>query len=235
MQRIGSERLERYLRNDRILWLLREETRPGDDELTSQRWLLQTPAKRLVYDMLYGDLLDNAGGRVLDVGGGLSALTRRLAARHRYALVDLMAHDPPERVAAWRSTLGDAAIHNCDWWACDAAGPYDVVIANDLFPNVDQRLALFLEWALPRAREVRLCLTYYNHPKFYLTRRLDGEEVLCVLAWDGRQTAATLAPFRERIAMPDFAEFERVDDWVFDNRRQIVVATLRGNAADDRD
>lgn len=231
MQRIGRELLEEYCRDDRIARLLASETRPEDGALKSQLWLSQTPPRRLIYELLYGDLLDGAGRHILDVGGGLSALTRRLALRHRYQLVDLMVHDPPERVAAFRNSLGDAIIHDRDWWECSFAGPYDVVVANDLFPNADQRLSLFLERVLPIAREVRLSLTYHNTPRFYMTKRLDAEEVLCLLAWDGRQTAAALAPFRDRIAMPDFAQFDCLDDCVFDNRRQVVVATLRGDAA----
>lgn len=232
MQRVGGGLLERYCRDDRIANLLSAEARVGDEDLTCQRWLVQSPAKRLIYDMLYGDLLAGAQRRVLDVGGGLSALTRRLASRHRYELVDLLAHDPPES-AAHLLAPGAGVFHCRDWLECNLDGPYDVVVANDLFPNVDQRLALFLEWALPIAREVRLSLTYYNYPKFYLTRRVDADEVLCLLAWDGKQTAAVLAPFRERIAMPDFAQFDRRDDWAFDNRRQVVVMSMRGNVLDD--
>jgi hypothetical protein len=232
MRRIGRELLEQYRRDDRIVRLLASDSLAVDEALTSQRWLRETPAKRLIYDLLYGDLLDGAGRHILDVGGGLSALTRRLASRHRYELVDLMAHDPPERLAALRASLGSAVIHDRDWWECRFAGPYDVVVANDLFPNADQRLGLFLERVLPIAREVRLSLTFYNNPRFYVTKRVDADEIFCVLAWDGRQTAAALAPFRDRIAMPDFGAFDCNEDWVFDNRRQVVVATLQGDAAE---
>ena len=233
IRRIGQDLVEEYCHDDRIARLLAAESRLGDEELTSQRWLLETPAKRLVYDMLYGDLLDGEGRRVLDVGGGLSALTRRLDARHRYELVDLMAHEPRERVAAFRASLNGATIHDRDWWECTFAGPYDVVVANDIFPNVDQRLALFLERVLPMTSEVRLSLTYYNEPRFYLTKRLDAEEVLCLSAWDGDLTRAALSEFAERIEGLDWTHFDHTDDSVFDNGRQVVVLRLRGDLADD--
>jgi hypothetical protein len=232
MQRIGRELLDRYCRDDRVARLLAAETRPGDDELTIQRWLLQTPAKRLICELLYGDLLDGTGRHILDIGGGLSALTRRLALRHRYELVDLMVHDLPERVAAFRNFLGGTVIHDRDWWECNFLGPFDIVIANDLFPNVDQRLGLFLERLLPIAHEVRLSLTFYNQPRFYAAQRIGAEEILHVLAWDGQQTAAALARFRDRIAVPDFTQFDCMTDSVLANGRQVVVLSLRGDAGD---
>jgi hypothetical protein len=119
-----------------------------------------------------------------------------------------------------------------DWWRCDFIDRYDLVIANDLFPNADQRLQLFIERALPIARVLRLSLTYYNRPRFYLTKRMDADEILCLLAWDGKQTANALVPFRDRIVLPDFAQFDEIDDSVFDNGRQVAVVTLRGDAFD---
>jgi ABC-type polysaccharide/polyol phosphate transport system ATPase subunit len=232
MWRINREALEEYCSDDRIARLLVAESLPGDERLTCQRWLAETPAKRLIYDMLYGDLLGAGGRRVLDVGGGLTALTRRLALRHRYELVDLMAHDPPEVVSGFRASAPSAEFHCCDWWRCDFSGIYDVVIANDLFPNADQRLVPFLERVLPVAREVRLSLTYYNDPRFYLTKRLDAEEVLCLLAWDGRQTASALAPFGDRVEVFDQTYFASTGDSVFANGRQVVVLCLRGDRAD---
>jgi hypothetical protein len=231
MQRISREALEHYCRDDRIARLLAAESRPGDEDLTSQRWLRQTPAKRLIFDMLYGDLLDGAGRHVLDVGGGLSALTRRLAARHRYELVELLAHDPLD--ADLHGFAAAVTFHHCDWWEHDFVAPFDVIVANDLFPNADQRLSLFLERALPAAKEVRLSLTYYNEPRFYLTRRIDADEILCLLAWDGRQTAATLAPYAKRITAPDWHDFDCADGSVFDNGRQVVMLSLLGDLADD--
>ena len=233
MRRIDQSLLRVYSRRDRIGRLLADESQPADAGLTVQKWLVATPAKRLIYEMLYGDLLESRGLRILDVGGALNALTRRLACRHRYELVDLMVHDAPAQVAAYRAAAELFSLRIGDWWSCDFSDRYDVVVANDLFPNVDQRLSLFLERMMPIASQIRLSLTYYNRPRFYLTKRVDADEILCMLAWNGVQVADALAPYRDRIAEPDFALFERSDESVFDNGRQVIVMALRGDAARD--
>jgi hypothetical protein len=232
MRQVTSCLLDAYCREDRIARLLIEESQPGDDLLAVQRWLRATPAKRLIYQMIYGDLLDRRGLRVLDVGGALSSLTRRLAAFHRYELIDLMAHDAPQCVASFRASLPRLSLRLADWWNCVLDGSYDLIIANDLFPNVDQRLELFLERMLPLAGEIRLSLTYYNRPRFYMTRRVDGDEMLCILAWSGRQTAEALTPYAERIVFPDFAQFTDSDaPSLFANGRQVSIVALRGDRA----
>jgi hypothetical protein len=232
MRRIVSQLVAKYCLDDRIGRLIAED-QCGDRQLTVQRWLAASPAKRLIAELLYSDLLASEGLRILDVGGGLSTLTRWLAARHDYELVELMVHDPPERVAAFCDSVDKLIVHASDWWSFPLRGPYDLVIANDLFPNADQRLALFLERVLPSAREVRLSLTYYNRPRFYQARRLDAEEILWMLAWDGRQTRTVLAPFANRIEAPDFAQFECLDGSVFENGRQVCVVSLRGDVVHD--
>jgi hypothetical protein len=230
MRRLEAALVEEYLQRDRVAGLLQRESAPGDEELTVQRWLAETPAKRLTVDLLYGDLLEGPPRSVLDVGGGLSALTRLLAARHEYELLDLMAHDQESKIAKFRESLPGLRLHRADWWSAEISGPYDVVVANDLFPNVDQRLALFLDRLLPLAREIRLSLTYYNRPRFYLAKRLDADEILGVLAWDGRQTRAALEPYAARIERACLDELARTDDTVFANGRQVCVLTLRGDA-----
>ena len=221
-----------YALHDRIGRLLATETRPGDEAFVTQRWLRESAPKRLMYDCLYGDLLGEDGPRrgVVDVGGGFSALTRRLLARHDYTLVELNAHDTTAALCGIERSLGRCFWIRGDWWAEADGGPWDLVIANDLFPNVDQRLGMFLDKFLPRAREVRLSLTYYDEPRFYLARRLQGEEVLCVLAWTGEQTRQVLGRHVHRFqggesAIPTAAES------VFPNGRQVLIVRLRGDRA----
>src|SRR5262249_12055581 len=57
---------------------------------TANDWLLRQDWKRALALPLYRDLLgEGPRRRVLEVGGGLSALTLALARRHDYALVEL--------------------------------------------------------------------------------------------------------------------------------------------------
>lgn len=228
MERIDRAALDRYLASDEIAACSVPE--PAGLRFTSQRWLDETPAKRLVFWKLYGDLLASPSGRtVLDVGGGLTALTPALSHNVRYTLVDPLVHETDEALAA-ACRANNFEVARSDWQEWAGAARFDIVIANDLFPNVDQRLELFLSWALPRAGEIRLSLTFHNTPRWYPTLRIGSDERLTVLAFDGARTAAALEPFAARFRgwNPDL--FRGDEGSVFPNGRQVVIATLDGDA-----
>jgi hypothetical protein len=230
MQLVTAEKLDAYLADDEIDHLLSVLSEAGDEALTCQRWLRDTPAKRMICRELYGDLL--AGPyrrRVLDVGGGATALTRRLAEAHDYVLVDVLAHGGLEIAQSLERGLGRNIIAAEDWFDYRPGVPFDVVIANDLFPNVDQRLELFLDRFLPVASTIRLSLTYYNEPRFYRTIRQDSEEQLCMLAWNGAMTRRVIERFRDRIVDADLALFEASSGSVFANGRQVCLVELKGD------
>ena len=225
-------RLADYAASDRIGRLLADETQPGDEAFVSQRWLQESLPKRLMYECIYGDLLGDDGPRrrILDVAGGFCALTRRLLTRHDYTLVEISAHDAATALRAVERSLGRQFWVEGDWWAQAGGRPWDVVIANDLFPNVDQRLAMFLEKFLSLAGEIRLSLTYYDEPRFYFARRVQGEEVLCVLAWTGQQTREVLECYLHRaVAFDGKIPTDAVS--VFPNGRQVLIARLRGDVS----
>lgn len=230
MHRISRRALSAYMRLDRFgCWLDKVEL-PDECELTCQRWLRATPPKRYAADLLYGDLLASEGLTILDIGGGLTSVSRALALRHHVTLIDVMAHDGDERVRRFRQGSPQLDIVTTDWFEAALLGPYDVVIAADIFPNVDQRLELFLERVLPLANELRLSLTVYNQPRFYATRRIGADEILNVLAWNGKVTRAVLQPYQDRIEGPDLAVFDNEDDVVFANGRQVIMLRIRGDA-----
>lgn len=228
MHRIGSRELSEYLCHDRFGRWLDQVERPEERELTCQIWLRSSPAKRYAADLLYSDLLRRRGLAVLDVGGGLTSLSRELVTRHRVTLVDLMAHDSDERVACFHQTASELKLMTQDWFEVEFAGPFDVVVAADIFPNVDQRLELFLERILPVTRELRLSLTVYNQPRFYTTRRVGADEILNMLAWNGRVTQAALEPFSDAIEGVDMKTLHATDDSVFANGRQVIMLRLHG-------
>lgn len=231
IQLVTQERLRNYMLQDTVGVLLERVSLDGDESLTAQRWLSQSPPKRLIYEWLYGDLLTDGARRrrVLDVGGGLLALTRELAKAHDYTLLDLLAHDSPHKAASMERDVGRPLVIQSDWFAYDCPGVYDVVIANDLFPNVDQRLELFLQRFISKAKTIRLSLTFYNLPRFYLARRLDADEVVCMLAWDGPLTRETLKPFVGD-AGPEFCSvFDVAGTSVYPNGRQVCLLELAGH------
>lgn len=222
--------VSRYLADDAIGVLMDACSDKGDEALVCQRWLRDSAPKRLIFERLYGDLLHrDKGCRVLDVGGGVTCLTRMLAARHRYELIELMAHADDSEVERARAQADRPYIHVVDWYDFAPDGEYDIVIANDLFPNVDQRLAMFLDKMLPISREVRLSLTYYPQGRFYMTRRRDGDEIFCMLAWDGDMTARVLGRYVNRIVEPDLGLLVAENRSVYPNGRQVCLAVLKGD------
>lgn len=152
----------------------------------SERWLCESEAKRMIAWAVYEDWLRTWGGLVLDVGAGRSSITLRLGDQHVYTVCEL-----PD-----------------DWTIVDP-GRFDRVIAVDVFPNVDQRLAQFLERF--GGLTMRLVLTTYAD-RSYRARRIDGDEVLTVKAW----TAEDL-----RRVLPDLPEPPRAS--LFPNGRQVCL------------
>jgi hypothetical protein len=228
---VDREMVARYLdAGDPILVALEAAARAGDETFTSQRWLRDSAPKRLLYYDLYGDLL--AGGRrlrVLDVGGGFTSLTRTLLEHHDYRLFDVIAHDDHRDLASLDASLGGFWSPQ-DWFELEDDVDWDIVIANDLFPNVDQRLAHFVERFLPLCRELRLSLTCYDGRRFYTTRRVDADEQLVVVAWDAHQTRRVLEPYTDRID-GDLSELGRGGESVFPNGRLVYLLRIRGDLA----
>jgi hypothetical protein len=218
-----------YQTHDHILLWLREIMQPGDETFASHRWLQDSLPKRMIYAYLYSDLLEHQcpRRRVLDVGGGFTALTRRLNRQHDYWLMDILAHDPPEAMRRAEMQLGRAFWINMDWHDAEPAC-YDIVIANDLFPNVDQRLALFIRKFLPGCTEMRLSLTYYNTERWYRVRRTDADEVFHILAWDAPQVCKALEPYADQFVRSDLNELLQDRPSLFANGRQVCAITLRG-------
>jgi hypothetical protein len=225
MKRMSAKLLRAYEDDDWVQKLV-----PAEGGLVMDRWLRESLPKRMIFAFQYGDIIaSQKSQRILDVGGGVSSLTPRLCQASTYSLVDILAHGGLDAIRGWEAEFGRKILIEGDWYkALDEVGNYDVIIANDLFPNVDQRLELFLERTLPLATEVRLSLTFHDTPRFYMCRRIDAEEFMCLLAWSGRQTATALERFAERIVSPDFSALEAGQESIYTNGRQIVLATLRG-------
>lgn len=157
-----------------------------------------TDPKQEIFDILYQF---NGGESVLDVGCGYPFIVP--SGLSSYEAVDLK--------------LGT------DWYDhIPPACGYDIIIANDIFPNVDQRLELFLEKYLPRCREMRLSLTYFDAPKWYRAKRVDGDEVLTMKAWTRSQIAHTFSGhLKAAITYPG----------TFPNGRGVLLVWLKGGLA----
>jgi trans-aconitate methyltransferase len=227
MKAIDRSAVEDYCRDDWVLARLDSASRASDETLTSQRWLRDSPGKRAVFAALYGDLFSSRGLRVLDIGGGVTAFTRILGGRHDYTLVDLMAHECRASPAVASATEG-CSVATVDWATWPAKQTFDVIVANDLFPNVDQRLELFVRTMLPRCGHLRLSLTYYLDGRWYVTSRVDADEIMTIVAWDGRRTADALRPYLDRVEQADLALLQHPMESAWKNGRQVCVVRLNG-------
>jgi hypothetical protein len=182
-----KEQLDKYISDGDIIGNMLDDY-TSDIILTSHRWLLESLPKRAIYYELYGDLIleSTKGKKILDVGGGYCSLSNILIKNNDYKLLDLIAHDNHLVLRHIENDLGRSFWINKDWYDVKP-DRYDIVIANDIFPNVDQRLDLFLKRYIPRAKEIRMSLTYYNTPRFYKTKRLDADEIFCQVSYDWDQ------------------------------------------------
>jgi hypothetical protein len=222
---VNDRHVSRYSVNDVVHQCLDRYSQPVDEEFTSQIWLRKDIAKRFIYAHCYGDLFqDKTDLKILDVGGGLSVFTRLYNQRHDYKLIEILAHDSDRLIKNEHPY-----IFNDDWFKFDFQDQFfDIVIANDIFPNVDQRLELFLEKVLPCTSLLRMSLTYYNDNRFYLTKRLEADEVLTLLAWNSQQLRLVLDKFSSFIISPDMDIFDSETNSVFDNGRQVCCIEFRG-------
>jgi len=220
-----------YQEDDVILELLNANCQENDASFVSHKWLVDSLPKRMIYWRLYGDLLQQTAEplQILDVGGGYCSLSRLLLQKHKYTLLDIMVHDDHTDVEALEKSLGEDFWVNSDWYQFDARGYYDLVIANDLFPNVDQRLELFIEKFLPLCREIRLSLTYYNYPRFYHVKRLDADEILCLLAWNGAQLKGVLEKYVDCLEWPNLELLLENPPSLFANNRQVCMVNIQGD------
>ena len=230
MKIVTQELLDSYLKNDWVLEKLQTPAALSDDSFTIQRWLKDTPPKRAVFEQVYGDLFkDGPRKSVLDVGGGFCALTRELAKNHDYDLLEISAHDAADKIHAVESDIGRPFFIESEWSAYTPQRSYDIIIANDLFPNVDQRLSLFLERYLPFAKEMRLSLTFYNTPRTYPTKRINADEILYMLAYDGAHTALALEKYAGQIGVDKLAMLKDTTISVYPNGRHVALVTLKNN------
>lgn len=226
--------LEEYKKNDWILDLLGKEEEEADKNVRTHQWLKEMDNKRMIYADVYGDLLkESLNLSVLDVGGGYTSLTKRMLNNVDYNLLDFIAHGGEKTIGSIEKKCQKKFWINSDWMDVQCEGkPYDVVIANDIFPDVDQRMEIFIDKFLPMCKELRLVLTFYNTPKYYRAKRTDDLEVLTFLSWDGEITALKLKKYADRLIDTSEGEINKLKeckDSIYWNGRQVAFVKLKGD------
>ncbi len=224
--------LVEYMKNDWIMSMLLENETKEEKSVRTNQWLKEIEAKRMIYADVYGDFLQqsNSGLRVLDVGGGYNSLTKVMAQNVDYTLCDFLAHGG--QAAILPSIVWVDSDWN-DYYAQIGLGggktEFDVIVANDIFPDVDQRIEIFIEKSLKIAKEVRLVITYYNTAKYYLTKRVDDSELMTFLSWDGEIMAMKLAKYLDNQSFSAELRFvmENETKSIFRNGRQVAYVIIR--------
>jgi hypothetical protein len=227
-----SRLLNTYMEHDSLLEVLKETAQGDDEKFTSHKWLMESPPKRMLYFYMYGGFpISHRKSSILDVGGGYCSYTRKLLEIADYKLLDVMTHDDHEMFEDTVKAIGQDFWINSDWGDYVPDREYDLIIANDLFPNVDQRLDGFLRKYLPHCRELRMSLTFYNTPKWYKVKRLNGDEIFTQLAWNGGQVRETLQRYQQSfVIVPHWELFDSMES-VFPNGRQVCIIKLIGELA----
>jgi len=191
-------------------------------------WLKDSITKRCIFWQLYGDLLKKNTNMVLDVGGGVTPYTSVLnKSCKEYLLCDILAHDQFLR------PMVQNFLYEDDWFLLEPKS-IDIVIANDIFPNADQRLDLFLDKFLPYCQEIRMTITFYNNNRFYMVQRLNAEEKLVFQAYNGEQCRNILIKYKDRIKNFNQPIFDQIftynmEESLYPNKRHVAVFNIFGD------
>lgn len=229
MKLYNKSDLAKYLEKDYLREWLRDMSVDNsfDRDFTYHKWLVDSPAKRMIFDSIYNEIITSIDNKykVLDVGGGYSYLTRYLVRFADYTLLDIMAHDSKTDLMRIEKEIGPFHFKQ-DWFDFEPAEKYDYVIANDLFPNVDQRLEMFIEKFLPITQKLVMTLTFYDTGRFYYVKRTDADEFMTILAWDAGRVIDVLKTYRSHIYNIDFPLLRIENESLFGNGRQVAKVIL---------
>lgn len=214
MRPYAQKDLDEYLKDD---WVLKElQKYPEDNIFISQKWLFDIPAKRMIYADVYEEFLKTKGKRILDIGGGFCSLSRKLIENHSYTLVDVMTAGNGEKLKDIEKEIGRNFWQNKDWDEFETEESYDLIIANDIFPNVDQRLGKFLRKFKGKAKRTILTITCYDQKSWLADwteklmsftynkiKRVNGDKIIFVRAPSTDKTSGIL---KENLTNPPVLE-----------------------------
>lgn len=227
MKSYSQKDLDEYLKDD---WVLKElQKYPQDDVFASQKWMKDIPAKRMIYADVYGNILKTKGKKILDIAGGFCGLSRELIKNHDYTLVDIMTAGNGDKIKKIEKEIGYNFWKNTDWDEYESETFFDVIIANDIFPNVDQRLGKFLRKFRGKAKRIILILTCYDQKSlladwaektvgfiYNKVKRVNGDKIIFVRAPSTEETNKILNTNLENTSI-----LEESKESIFKNGRSV--------------
>ena len=152
----------------------------------------------------------------------MNLIQKVIAKNHDYTVIDILSHDNKGLCEDFYK-MHKINFLNSDWSVCiKNLGKFDLVIANDLFPNVDQRLNEFLEVIHNIGNGFRILLTFYDN-RSYFVKRIDADEVMCLKSWDLQNVKDSLinSPFLVPKEILDL--LNNASSTLFPNKRKVVL------------
>ena len=220
---ISNDKIKNYLNKDD--WVKKYLDNVVNNNFICDNWLIESLPKRYIFNLIYKDLLQHDSNmRVYDVGGGLTSFTNKLLNQNDYTLVDILAHGG--EIKDLKNNKSN--LIKDDWFDVDFK-PSEVVIANDLFPNVDQRINFFVEKLIPTTKCIRLTLTWYSAINFYKTNRIEGDEILYMNSWLTEDIKMFLSKFSSRIINYKSSILDSIPNSVFLNNRNVCYIQIKGD------
>ena len=220
---ISNDKIKNYL--DKGDWVKKYLDNVVNNNFICDNWLIESLPKRYIFNLIYKDLLQHDSNmRVYDVGGGLTSFTNKLLNQNDYTLVDILAHGG--EIKDLKNNKSN--LIKDDWFDVDFK-PSEVVIANDLFPNVDQRINFFVEKLIPTTKCIRLTLTWYSAINFYKTNRIEGDEILYMNSWLTEDIKMFLSKFSSRIINYKSSILDSIPNSVFLNNRNVCYIQIKGD------
>ena len=228
---IGKRELKDYLKNDWIYLLVNPDPFPDyASNFGCNQWQIESASKRMILNYMYGDLISQTNyidKTILDVGGGVNLCQKKIAQKYDLSVLDILIHDKKKSAEYFFKENGISLI-NADWFdVIDSLDNYDLIIANDLFPNSDQRLQEFIQKALSKTRNLRILLTYHNLLCFYGVKRLDAKEHLCMRAWNGNEILAALKIITPKTFYSTLEKINYHNESVFPNGRVCAILDIK--------
>ncbi len=223
MEIISEKSVKKYSKHDKIKKILEQNQTNFEKNLHCQKWLKNDLPKRYTYFKNYYDLLNTTHKKILDIGGALTTFTRLLCESHDYTLCEILNFNKKKELEKFKNLK----ILNGDW-INQKFQNYDLIISNDLFPNADQRLELFLIKALPHCKTLRFTLTVDNDNNYYVTKRIDQEEILTLKRVSGENLYNLFLKFNFDLNHHHYNKlvFNRMSLW--NNNRQVFFVELKG-------
>ena len=229
---LGRAELAEYLKKDYLLEIF-SSSPEANQFLGCNKWLVESPQKRTIFNLIYADLLCKKNNKtkenILDIGSGINLAQPLIAMNCNMTIVEALSHD---NIAMAKQMTSDSGIELRigDWYEILENLPhFNIIIANDIFPNVDQRLVSFLKSVSRLGDEIRVSLTLYPDGKFYNVKRIDAEEKMCMKAWSVIDVYRSLTDEWPELKGSELEKLLVFDESIFDNGRTVFIVTFIPN------